>query len=98
MKLYIRDIYLRFTNLRHIAVDGEISEPSHFGICTTEHPQGNTFGFWVKHRDGTEIIRSKSPNLRYRINDGLEYEMETEEDVQRFRLKLINTQIEELLS
>ena len=98
MKIYMRDIDLRYTRIRNVPTNCEIGEPNYFGICTGEHPNGNAFGFWVNCPDSAIIVGTKSPNIRYRINDGVEYEMRTEDDVQRFRLMMLNTQMEELLS
>lgn len=104
MKIYERDIMLRFTRVFNVPATAEISEPTKREFGTYANPRGGLFGFVFKYSDlgstmqSSKIITTGYPNLRYRINDGVEKELETEDDILKFRLKMLNTQMEELLS
>lgn len=104
MKIYERDIMLKFTRVYVVSATAEISEPTKRGFGTYAKPKGGLFGFIFNYSDlgstmqSSKIITTGYPNLRYRINDGVERELETEDDILKFRLKMLNTQMEELLS
>lgn len=104
MKIYERDIMLKFTRVFIVSATAEISEPTNHGLCTLANPKGEQFGFVFNYSDlgstmqSSKIITTGYPNLRYRINGGVEKELETEDDILKFRLKMLNTQMEELLS
>lgn len=104
MKIYETDIQFKFTRIFNVSATAEISEPTNHGLCTIENPKGEQFGFVFNYItapgsiQSSKVITTGYPNLRYRINDGVEEELKTEDDILKFRLKMLNTQMEELLS
>ena len=100
MKIYERDIQFGFTRVFNVSPTAKISEP----MDPLAMSKGIQFGFIFNFAElgstiqTPKIITTGYPNLRYRINDGVEVELKTEDDILRFRLKMLNTQMEELLS
>lgn len=100
MKIYERDKKLGFTRTYTVNPDMVISEPVRCksGIYDPEHPNGKYLMFCVNCVDSSKLFISTGyDNLAYRINDGVEYTIETEAMLLHFRNLMVNQQTEDSL-